>query len=59
MDRAAMRRTLLIVSVEEVGGSAEEKYKVLTGCGYGIRGWMHCGGLPVGLLVITFGTTLQ
>ena len=27
------------VSVEEVGGGAEGKYKVLTRCGYGIREW--------------------
>ena len=40
MDQAAARRTPLTeVSVEEVGGGAEGKYKVLTGCGYGICGW--------------------
>ena len=40
MDRAAARRTPLTeVSVEKVGGGAEGKYKVLTGCGYGIHGW--------------------
>ena len=39
MDWAATRRTPLTeVSVEGVGGGAEGKYKVLTGCGYGIRG---------------------
>ena len=38
MDRAAARWTLLTeVFVEGVGGSAEGKYKVLMGCGYGIR----------------------
>ena len=40
MDWAAARQTPLTeVSVEEVGGGAEGKYKVLMGCGYGIRGW--------------------
>ena len=40
MDRAAARRTPLTeVSVEEVGGGAEGKYKVLTGCRYSICEW--------------------
>ena len=59
MDQAAARRTPLTeVSVEEVGGGAEGKYKVLTGCRYSIREWYERekGGL-VGLLAITFGTT--
>ena len=44
MDWATTRWTPLTeVSVKEGGGGAEGKYKVLTGCGYGIRGWERCG----------------
>ena len=44
MDRAAARRTPLTeVSVEGVGGGAEGKYKVLTGCRYVSVDRMRCG----------------
>ena len=36
---AGSATSLTEVSVEEIGSGTEGKYKILTECGYGIRGW--------------------
>ena len=56
MDWAAVRRTLLIVSVKEVGGVQKKNTRYSRGVDTVSVDGMRCGGL-VGLPAITFGTT--